>query len=55
MPAGLRGSILGFAEDKTGALWIETADRVFRVRRAIVPTSARLLNTTPANTASPTV
>jgi signal transduction histidine kinase/ligand-binding sensor domain-containing protein len=33
LPAGLRGSILGFAEDKTGALWIETADRMFRVRR----------------------
>ena len=31
-PTGLRGSILGFAEDKTGRLWIETADRVFRVR-----------------------
>ena len=32
MPNRLRGSILGFAEDKTGALWIETIDRVFRVR-----------------------
>jgi signal transduction histidine kinase len=34
MPTGLRGSILGFAEDKTGGFWIETADRVFRVRRS---------------------
>ena len=31
MPASLRGSILGLAMDQSGALWLNTIDRVFRV------------------------
>jgi signal transduction histidine kinase/ligand-binding sensor domain-containing protein len=38
----LRGSILGLAEDRAGALWIVTADRVLRVDRN------RLLRGTPS-------
>ncbi len=33
VPAMLRGSILGLAEDRSGWLWIATADRVLRVHR----------------------
>ena len=32
-PPGLRGSILGFAEDRRGSLWINAIDRVLRVDR----------------------
>ena len=32
--AGLQGSILGFADDRGGSLWINAVDRVLRVDRA---------------------